>query len=444
MKLTLERQIPLVFAIATVLLIVVTLFAVRSINSVNDAVKLEKHTQDVISRLDETLNLAVDAETGARGFLITVDDAILEPYDNAKQSISGNLNELQRLVADNPDQKERVAKLGDLLDQRMNLLEEAITLRRTQSLESVKEIITRKRGIEKMQEIRSLINQLKTEEKALLTKREGELNASLATTYRMLLIAGIGGIASLGLANFAIYREIGKRSRVEEELKESNKGLEQRVEERTAELSKTNQNLVTEGKRREESEQKSNESELFTRAILNSLSAHIAVIDHDGKIVSVNEAWDKFGSENCADETQVSQTGIGQNYIQVCRRSVAFEENTKFVLENLESVLSGDKKEFSFEYPCHSPTEERWFILQVNALQGEKGGAVISHINISDRKKAEVELKNSEEFNRSIFENSPDCVKVLELDGTLHSMNSNGLCIMEIDDIESVHRQKMV
>ena len=72
--------------------------------------------------------------------------------------------------------------------------------------------------------------------------------------------------------------------------------------------------------------------------------------------------------------------------------------------------------------------------MQASALKSDGGGAVISHINITDRKLAEIELKNSEEFSRSIFENSPDCVKVFELDGTLHSINSNGLNIMEIDD----------
>ncbi|MGI8493701.1 MAG: hybrid sensor histidine kinase/response regulator, partial [Pyrinomonadaceae bacterium] len=115
----------------------------------------------------------------------------------------------------------------------------------------------------------------------------------------------------------------------------------------------------------------------------------------------------------------------------------AFEEETKAVLENLEAILDGRKSNYYFEYPCHTPEEERWFILQANALHEERGGAVISHVNITDRKKGEIQLKNSEEFNRSIFENSPDCIKILELDGTLHTMNFNGLCIMEIDDFET-------
>ena len=176
----------------------------------------------------------------------------------------------------------------------------------------------------------------------------------------------------------------------------------------------------------------------FNRAILDSLSAHIAVLDKAGNIIAVNEAWEHFAQGNCVEEKQISSTGVGQNYLRVCERSVAFEEETKETVENLQAILDGEKTNFAFEYPCHSPTEERWFLLQVSAMRGAEGGAVISHIDISARKKAEQELKNSEQFNRSIFENSPDCVQVLELDGTFHSINANGLKLLEIDDYSKI------
>jgi len=435
MKLTLERQIPLVFAIAILLLMVIVFFAFRSMNSLGEALKSEQHTREVIHQLDNTLNVIVDAETGTRGFLITTDETILEPYNRAQQKIGGNFAELRKLVSDNPAQIERVATLEKVIGERFAILETAIEMRRTQTLEQVQENLALSRGRELMSEARRVIEAMETEERSLLAPREAELNENLSNTYRMVYLAGFAGILSLGLANFAIFREIGKRASAEDRLKEANKDLEQRVEERTAELLQTNQNLIAEAKRREESEKKSNDNDIFTRTILNSLSAHIAVINEKGEIVALNEAWEKLGGENCADE-ELAASGIGQNYLQVCRRSAVFEENTKLVLENLEAILSGEKTEFLYEYPCHSPTEERWFILQVNALQGKRRGAVISHINITDRKRTEIELKNSEEFNRSIFENSPDCVKVLNLDGTLRVINSNGMCGMEIDDFE--------
>ncbi len=435
MNLTLERQIPLVFAISIILLVIIVFFAFRSVNSLGESLKWEKHTFEVITQLDETLELIVDAETGVRGFLITPDETDLEPYNQAQDKIGGSLAKLQSLISDNPAQTERAAKLKTLAAERLAVLKSAVEMRRTQSLEQVLEKLSLSRGRELMSEVRLLVGTMEKEERNLLKQRETEGDENLKITRRMLYLASIAGIISLGLANFAIFREIGKRGQAEARIKEANKELEQRVEERTGELSQINQDLIAEGKRREASEKKSSDSEIFTRAILNSLSAHIAVINAQGEIVAVNDAWKNLGGEDCADE-ELSETGIGQNYLQVCRRSAAFEENTEFVLTNLEAILSGAKDDFSYEYPCHSPSEERWFILQVNALQGERRGAVISHINITDRKRVEIELKNSEEFNRSIFENSPDCVKVLNLDGTLRVINSNGLCGMEIDDFE--------
>ncbi len=132
------------------------------------------------------------------------------------------------------------------------------------------------------------------------------------------------------------------------------------------------------------------EREHFNRSILDSLSAHIAVIDKKGKIIAVNEAWENFAESNCAEE-QISSTGVGNNYLAVCEKSDAFDEDTKKIIENLRSVLTGELNNFVFEYPCHSPQEERWFFLQVNAMRGADGGAVVSHIDISGRKKAEAD-----------------------------------------------------
>jgi two-component system CheB/CheR fusion protein len=36
------------------------------------------------------------------------------------------------------------------------------------------------------------------------------------------------------------------------------------------------------------------------------------------------------------------------------------------------------------EYPCHSPTEQRWFMMSVAPVLGQDGGAVVSHVNISN------------------------------------------------------------
>lgn len=54
--------------------------------------------------------------------------------------------------------------------------------------------------------------------------------------------------------------------------------------------------------------------------------------------------------------------------------------------------------------------------------------------DITEQKENEAELRTSEEFNRTVLESSPDCVKVLDAHGCMISMNTNGLCLLEIDD----------
>ncbi len=56
--------------------------------------------------------------------------------------------------------------------------------------------------------------------------------------------------------------------------------------------------------------------------------------------------------------------------------------------------------------------------------------------DISFRKRAEMALQASERFGRALFQSSPDCVKILSPNGELLDMNTQGMCAMEIEEIE--------
>jgi PAS domain S-box-containing protein len=65
---------------------------------------------------------------------------------------------------------------------------------------------------------------------------------------------------------------------------------------------------------------------------------------------------------------------------------------------------------------------------------GNNGVAFV--LDISERKRAERALRDSEELKRRIIESSKDCIKVLDLDGNLLFMSSGGQQLLEIDDIQ--------
>jgi len=154
-------------------------------------------------------------------------------------------------------------------------------------------------------------------------------------------------------------------------------------------------------------------TEAFANATLDGLSAHICVIDAQGLIVTTNRAWNEFAAENnAAPET----CGVGASYLDVC---LAENENDAEDADDfrtgIRAVLDGTKQEFIKEYTCHSPAAEHWFTCRVNQFTvAGTTYAVISHTDITWRKQAENELRESNEKLRqlsqqqtTIFDASP-------------------------------------
>ena len=423
MKITLERQIYLAFIFAMILLSILGFFAYRSINSLNEAIRWKKHTQEVLLQLDETLTLVIDAETGGRGFVITGNESFLEPYTQTKLKIDGILAELRGMLTDNPSQKQTLAILEDVINKKLFFIKQTVELRRDQSFSAALEQINTGQGKFLMEEIRRLVKEMKDKEKVLLLQREADLDKSLDGTYWMLILGSLAGIVSLGLANFAIFREVGKRASAEEKLKNSNKDLEMRVEERTRELSATNEELKQQIKEREQAENRRR-----VALEVGSLGTWKLNLDKD------DGEMDERGLEIFG---LTKEDFNGSSKLAFSR---IVEEDVPVVDEKFRKAVS-EKTNFDAEFRIRdSKGGIRWNNCNGQPQLDENGN--VTHIvgfcrDITESKQSEIALRNSEEFNRSIFENSPDCVKVLELDGTIHSVNTNGLCILEIDDLAS-------
>jgi diguanylate cyclase (GGDEF)-like protein len=125
-------------------------------------------------------------------------------------------------------------------------------------------------------------------------------------------------------------------------------------------------------------------------AVLGALPDATAVLDRSGSIVAVNRTWTMFALDN---EGSAASTGINVNYLEVCDRAAATGcAEAGPAAAGIRVVLSGETVQSEVEYPCPSPTLNRWFLLRVTPLSGASSGAVVSHINITRRKMAEKEL----------------------------------------------------
>lgn len=127
----------------------------------------------------------------------------------------------------------------------------------------------------------------------------------------------------------------------------------------------------------------------FFQLTLDSLLAHIAILRDDGTIIAVNAAWNAFATRNGLDE---STCGPGTNYLTTCERATGpCSDESRLVAQGIREVIQGVVPSFELEYPCHSPTEQRWFNVRVTRFVIDSQiRVVVTHDNITDRKLAEI------------------------------------------------------
>ncbi len=137
----------------------------------------------------------------------------------------------------------------------------------------------------------------------------------------------------------------------------------------------------------------------FTNAVIDSLSAHICVLDEAGNIIAVNKAWRNFHEANFPSDHAY---GVGTNYLTICDSAHGpCSEEAMNMGAGIRSVMRGERAEFCLEYPCYSPTEQRWFMARVTRFPNDSAMVVVAHETITERKVAERNLLVAKEAAES-------------------------------------------
>lgn len=173
----------------------------------------------------------------------------------------------------------------------------------------------------------------------------------------------------------------------------------------------------------------------FLKSILDTITAHIAVIDKQGTIQYVNLSWEKFAQNN---DHILNSSWDDINYLESCDKAALMgDELAQQAADGIRKVINNEQELFYIEYPCHSPDKERWFMMRVTKFQlEEKTYFVLSHYNITERKLAEEKVSDlsridgltnipnrryfdeffNDEWNRCLRLNMPISLALIDID----------------------------
>src|SRR5713101_3103574 len=213
------------FIIATAILAFVGWQSYRNTARFAEASDWQKHTYEVLRNLDEIEARLVDAETGQRGYLLTGEEAYLEPYRTAIKNIDQTIGNLKSLTSDNPNQQKRIQILAPLVENKLAELQRTIDLRKNEGLAAANRVVLEGSGKQAMDQIRAVVAEMTNEEEELLKLRTQVANKSVKRTSRTILAGTLVSISLLVLCFGLLNRELSERKRAQEALSKSEKWL---------------------------------------------------------------------------------------------------------------------------------------------------------------------------------------------------------------------------
>jgi methyl-accepting chemotaxis protein len=202
------------FAAAAGLLIIVGILDLMAVSHLLEGQKSVTHTYQVLRAVDTVTSSLKDAETGQRGFLITGNDAYLQPYQDAQGRITGEIDVVAGLTADNAAQQKRIATLRPLVTAKFAEMQETIDLRRSSGFAAAKAVVLQNKGKAVMDQIRGVLTEMSGNESSLLGQRADE-SAAAATRSRwtdslaMILVSLVLGVAGVAITR-SITRPLGE------------------------------------------------------------------------------------------------------------------------------------------------------------------------------------------------------------------------------------------
>jgi len=208
MNWSIGKKIFVGYAISILLLLAISGASFRTVQGLVGAINERTAARERMATYNNLFDLLQDAEIGERGFLITGADDYLEPYQRAITQIPAVLLKVESLVHADTERRKYVAELRKLIDGKLGILAESISLRRTQGSERATARVMENDGKAVMDKIRVEMANLFADEEEEITQSGVIVKESYTNLYKIIGIGTPLAIAFMLIAGTIISRNI--------------------------------------------------------------------------------------------------------------------------------------------------------------------------------------------------------------------------------------------
>ncbi len=391
-----NQRVIIAFIVALLTLIVVGLFAFRTVLQLSEDYGKVVHTYSVIGRLDKIAAATSYGQTELRAYYLTSDPTYLQRYHSMYDSIKDQMSALNGKLFNNQSQTQLLRSLEQIIEEREDFNNSKIEIFRKSGMAAAEKKYPLKKSQGIAHRIDSVIYVMESAEKQMLA--QGAVRTA-DQTNRTLLLISFGGLVSVILLLVVflfLTREIQQRAKVEKEIRDS----EQRF-----------------------------------NGFLETVPAGIFILNADGKpFYANNEAKKILGAGIVPHASPDNLSETYNAYIQGTDKPYPSE------LIPIVRALKGERTTIS-DIEIWKPDAIIPLLVTGAPIYDSTGNlqyAMAAFIDISEQKRAEQQLVESEERYRQIIENASDIIFRTDREGKLTYVNPIGLRVFGYTEQEAI------